>query len=70
MRFNSHFSVLENVVFMCNRTHNMCECQIPTEDLDLTDIYGHAKGFAEPYANSTVTLLIEKRHSAEKVYTL
>lgn len=70
MKFNSHFSVLENVVFMCNRTHNLCECQIPTEDLDLSDIYGHAKGFAAPYTDPTVTLLIEKRQSAEKVYTL
>lgn len=60
MKINRHFTIQDNVVFMCNRTNNLCESEVAVEQLTLDDIYGHSMGFNSPYLLDTITLTIPK----------
>lgn len=59
-RINNHFTIEDNVIFLCNRTNNLCESVVDVDRLQMEDIYNHAMGFSEPYKESTVTLTIAK----------
>lgn len=56
---NHHFTIMDNVIFLCNRTNSLCESAVDINKLTLDDIYGHCRGFNKPYEENSVTLLIE-----------
>lgn len=59
VKLNDHFSVTENITYICNRTNYACYTVIPDISvLSLDEMYGHCKCFAEIPEEGPVVLII------------
>lgn len=56
---NEHFSITDNVTYLCNRTNYALYTMIPDISvLSLDEIYGHCKGFSEIPKEGPVVLVV------------
>lgn len=62
--FNKKFTLTENVIYLCNRTNQVCYGKFPSDKLHLGEIYGNCVGFTDA-PKGDITVIVEGSLSKE-----